>query len=291
MMSCAAELDSHTLLKETTNMAETDKAVILARGLGTRMQAADDDADLNRQEAAAADTGVKALIPIGRPFLDYVLTGLSQAGFRRVCLVVAPDHEAFRRYYQEEAPPRKVSIEFAVQAEPKGTADAIAAAEDFAGDDPVVMLNSDNYYPPEALEPLRRQPGSGLALFEWESMTAGSNIPRERLRRFAVGLFDQENVLTQILEKPDEATWEALPRPLWLSMNCWRFNPAIFEACHRIEPSKRGEYEITDAVQYAIDRLDERFTAVPVRVPVLDLTGRKDISQLKDILATMEVEY
>ena len=54
---------------------------------------------------------------------------------------------------------------------------------------------------------------------------------------------------------------------------------------------KRGEYEITDAVQYAIDRLDETFTAVPVRAPVLDMTGRKDISQLKEILSTMEVAY
>ena len=58
------------------------------------------------------------------------------------------------------------------------------------------------------------------------------------------------------------ATLARLPRPLGVSMNCWRFGPAIFEACRSIRPSPRGELEITDAVQYATDRLGERFGIV-----------------------------
>lgn len=96
-----------------------DKAVILARGLGKRMRRADSDASLDGRQQAVAETGIKALIPIGRPFLDYVLSGLADAGYRRVCLVVAPDHEVIRRYYQEEIRPERVSIEFAVQPEPR----------------------------------------------------------------------------------------------------------------------------------------------------------------------------
>ena len=174
-------------------MAQTDKAVILARGLGTRMKAADDAAGLNRQEAAAADTGVKALIPIGRPFLDYVLTGLSQAGYRRVCLVVAPDHEPFRRYYQDEAPPETLSIDFAVQTEPKGTADAVLAAERFADGEPVVMLNSDNYYPPQALRALRDLATPGLALFDRESGLRAVDIGRQDLDPHSVALLDEDD--------------------------------------------------------------------------------------------------
>ena len=268
-----------------------DKAVILARGLGTRMRRSDDAASLDARQSAVAETGVKALIPIDRPFLDYVLTGLANAGYRQVCLVVAPDHEVLCRYYREEAPPRRLTIEFAVQAEPRGTADAVAAAELFAGQEPFLVVNSDNYYPREALEGLRELAGLGVALSEQESMFAGSNIPADRLRQFAVGKIDPEGRLVRILEKPDEATLATLPRPLWLSMNCWRFGPAIFRACRGIRPSARGELEVTDAVQYTIDELGKPFQVAPVRAPVLDMTSRRDIASIAAKLKGTVVAY
>ncbi len=267
-----------------------EKAVILARGLGTRMRRSDEAAPLDARQEAVAETGVKALIPIDRPFLDYVLTGLADAGYRRVCLVVAPDHEAIRRYYQEQAPPRRLTIELAVQAQPRGTADAVAAAESFAADDPFLVVNSDNYYPQEALCGLRDQPGAAVALFEMESMLASSNIAPERIRQFALGQIDQGR-LSRILEKPDEAILAALPRPLWLSMNCWRLVPAIFEACRRIPLSVRGELELPDAVQYAIDRLGEPFGVVTIRDGVLDLTSRRDVAAIAARLKGTKVNY
>jgi glucose-1-phosphate thymidylyltransferase len=274
-----------------TSKDAMEKAVILARGLGTRMRRADEAAPLDARQAAVAQSGVKALMPIDRPFLDYVLTGLAEAGYRRVCLVVAPDHEAIRRYYQEQAPPRRLAIELAVQPEPRGTADAVAAAEPFAGGDPFLVVNSDTYYPQEALCGLRDQPGAAVALFEMESMLASSNIAPERVRQFALAQIDAEGRLARILEKPTEADVAALPRPLWLSMNCWRLVPSIFEACRRISPSVRGELELPDAVQYAIDRLGEPFTVVPVRAAVLDLTSRRDVASIAARLKGTKVEY
>ena len=112
-------------------MADTDtmdKAVILARGLGTRMRKADGSARATDDQAAVANTGVKAMIPIVRPFLDYVLSDLADAGYRRVCLVIGPEHDEVRAYYGKELRPERLSIEFAVQTEPLGTADAVAAA-------------------------------------------------------------------------------------------------------------------------------------------------------------------
>ena len=79
-----------------------DKVVILARGIGSRMRRDDDAAVLDERQSAAADAGVKAMIPIDRPFLDYVLTTLADAGYRRVCLVIGPDHDATRRYYGQQ---------------------------------------------------------------------------------------------------------------------------------------------------------------------------------------------
>jgi dTDP-glucose pyrophosphorylase len=265
-----------------------EKAVILARGLGTRMKRADGASPLDEGQRAVAETGVKALMPIGRPFLDFILSALADAGYARVCLVVAPDHRAIREYYDETKPTR-LRIEYAVQQEPRGTADAVAAAEAFAGPDPFLAINSDNYYPPGALRGLRGQAGMAAALFEQEAMFAGSNISAERIRQFAVGRIDGNGRLTRILEKPDEATLASLPRPLWLSMNCWRFGPRIFEACRKIRPSPRGELEVTDAVQYAIDVLREPFWAVCVRAPVLDMTSRQDVATIGPKLAGLKV--
>ncbi len=268
----------------------TDKIVVLARGLGTRMRRADDSTSLDDRQAAVAETGVKALIPIDRPFLDYVLSAAADAGYRRVCLVVGPQHDELRDYYGRQSQPRRVTFEFAVQQEPKGSADAVAAAESFADGDAFAVINSDNYYPAEALQALRREPGSAVALFDRESMLRHGNVPEERLRQFAVGQIDGQGLLTRILEKPDEQTLSRLPRPLWLSMNCWQFRPVIFEACRAIGPSPRGELEIPDAVQYATNVLDEPFRAVTVSAAVLDLSSRQDITPVAARLAGTEVQ-
>jgi dTDP-glucose pyrophosphorylase len=264
------------------------KAVILARGLGKRMRRDDDAAALDPRQRAVADTGVKAMIPIGRPFLDYVLSALADAGCHRVCLVVAPDHESIRKHYGECLPDR-LSVEFAVQQEALGTANAVAAAESFAAGDPFLMVNSDNYYPREALDGLCRADGPAVALFERNSLLRGGNIPPERVSRFAIAQRDEQGCLKRILEKPDEATLASLPQPLYLSMNCWRFGPAIFTACRAIGPSVRGEWELTDAVQHAIDVLGERFRVVEVSGPVLDLTSRSDIAAVAAHLAGQDV--
>jgi len=267
-----------------------DKIVILARGLGTRMRRNDSQAAVDESQSVMAAAGIKAMIPIGRPFLDYGLSAAAEAGYRRVCLVIGPEQEAIREYYGREGISRRLDFTFANQAEPRGTADAVAAAESFADGEPFAVINSDNYYPVEALRGLREQRGSATALFERDAMLAGSNVPADRIERFAVAKIDARGLLERIIEKPDEATLAALPRPLWLSMNCWRFGPSIFEACRSIRPSARGEYEIPDAVQYAIDVLGESFAAVPVRAPVLDMTSRGDIAAVAALLANVKVE-
>ena len=76
-----------------------EKAGILAGGRGTGMRQADGDVALDQRQQAAADAGVKAMIPIDRPFLDYVLTDLADAGYREICLVIGPEHDMVRDYY------------------------------------------------------------------------------------------------------------------------------------------------------------------------------------------------
>jgi dTDP-glucose pyrophosphorylase len=270
-------------------MAVATKVVILARGVGSRMRKADASAAVSAEQARVAETGVKAMIPIGRPFLDYVLSACADAGITRACLVIGPEHDAVREYYTRTVTPRRIGISFAVQDKPLGTANAVAAAESFAGPDPFVMLNSDNYYPPLAIESLRRLDSCGAACFERDAMLAGSNIPADRIAKFAIADVDARGFLKRVVEKPDAATMASIPPPVCVSMNCWRFDANIFTACRAISPSVRGEYEVTDAVQYCVDVLKVPFRVVRVARPVLDMSSRGDIAAVGDRLKTTEV--
>ena len=272
-----------------SHSAVIDKAVILARGLGTRMRKDAPEAHLSSRQAEIADTGCKALIPTGRPFLDYVLSSLADAGYRRICLVIGPEHDAVREYYGRTLQPRRIGIEFAVQAEPLGTADAVAAARDFADSEDFVVLNSDNYYPTESLAALRDLDTPGLPGFQREGLLNGSNIPPERIYKFAVIQTDAEGFLQRIVEKPDAKTLATFLPPICVSMNVFRFSAAIFEACERIEPSARGELELPDAVRYAMEHLHQRFRVLPFNAPVLDLSSRDDVEPVAQKLAGIEV--
>ncbi len=268
---------------------QTTRAVILAAGLGTRMRKADDGAALSSDQAAAAESGVKALIPIDRPFLDYVLHALAEAGFTQVCLVIGPDHHQLRDYYGT-LKTHRLSIGFAVQPKPLGTASAVAAAEAWASGESFVMINSDNYYPIEALRQLRQLSGPGLVAFESAAMIAGGNIDAERVSKFAAVEIGDEGRFVRIHEKPGAAIIRLLGTPLYLSMNCWHFSTKVFDACRAIAPSLRGEYEVTDAAQYCVDQLHETFTAVRFAGGVLDMSSRNDIASVSAKLKGTPVE-
>ena len=265
-----------------------DKAVILARGLGTRMRVQDAAAGLDADQDAVAATGIKALMPIDRPFLDYVLGALAEAGYRRICLVIGPEHDAVRRYFGEELATERLQIDFAEQATPEGTADALVAAEAWVGDEPFLMINSDNYYPATALEQLRALDGPGVAVFGWDSMLAAGNVPEERLLRFALVESGADGSLSRIVEKPDLTELATFAGCWGVGMNCWRFDARIFAACRQIERSARGEYELPDAVARARER-GVGFQVVHIDEAVLDLSSRADVESIKRLLAGREV--
>jgi len=268
------------------------RAVVLARGAGSRMKRADGEAGLavlNDAQQRAADAGLKAMMPMGgRPFLDFVIGSLADAGYTDVALIVAPSHDEIRRYYTSDAPPQRVRLSFLIQQEAIGTANAMLAVEPWALDEPFIVLNADNLYPVEALRALRVLEGPGLPAFEREDLIASSNIPAERVAAFAIIEVDASGCLTRIVEKPGaEAAAAAGPHAL-LSMNCWRFDRRIFAACRDVERSPRGEFELPLAVALAIER-GMRVSAVPARGPVLDLSSRSDVAEVARRLAGVEV--
>ncbi|HEV7993753.1 MAG TPA: nucleotidyltransferase family protein [Gemmatimonadaceae bacterium] len=270
-----------------TGATRTTQAVILARGLGSRMrrETQGDDAALDADQRAAAATGAKGMMPLGsRPFLDYVISALADAGITEVVLVIGPEHHVVREYYSSNTP-RRVAVKFAVQAEPKGTADAVQSARDVVRAAPFLVLNSDNYYPVDAYRSLAALGAAGLVAFEAEALVRDGGIEPERVLKYALVDYDEDGWLRDVREKPDADDPLARRAERWVSMNLWSFTPVIFEACARVRPSARGELEIQDAVTIAMRELGERFRVIPMRAGVLDLSSRADVALVASRLA------
>lgn len=268
---------------------QVTRAVVLARGLGTRMRRAAPGAQIDPAQAAVAETGLKAMIPVGRPFLDHVLGELADAGFRKICLVIGPEHDVVREYYGAKVRLDRLRVEFAVQAEPRGTADAVLAAEEWAAGEPFIVVNSDNLYSTEALAALRAAPAPALVGFDREALVRGGNVPAGRIASFALLDVDAEGFLRRIVEKPDAAERAALGAAAMVSMNCWLFDAGIFAACRAIPLSARGELELPMAVQWSIDRAGAKFVVVRSTAAVLDLSGRDDIPAVAALLSDRDV--
>lgn len=269
-------------------LSGTDKAVILARGLGTRMRADSPGVSLSADQASVAATGVKAMIPIGRPFLDYVLSALADAGFKEVCLVIGPEHSQVRNYYEREAGLSRLTVQFAEQQRPLGTADAVLAAEPFANGDTFVVLNSDNYYPVSVLAELSRLEEAAVAGFARSALIELGNVSADRVTRFGALDIGKDGFLRRILAKPDESMMRH-GEEIYGSMNCWLFDSGIFRACREVAPSPRGELELPRAVQLAIDSHGLRMKVIRVRAPVLDLSSRTDIATAQERLRDVAV--
>lgn len=270
-------------------------AVILARGLGTRLRR-DDGATMSTEQARAAAAGHKSLMPLGgRPMLDYLLHNVAESGVRDVVLVVPPGDSPLRQRYDVDLPPTRLRVRFAVQNEPLGTAHALLAARDAVcaplgapadadGRRHFLMCNGDNLYSADALRALVNADGPALVAYDAEALVRESGIEAERVRRFALVDSDAAGLLREIVEKPDAGhplLAAASPR---VSMNLWRFTDRIFDACRGLEQSPRGEFELADAVRASM-QAGERYAAIERAEAVLDLTQRRDVATLEARLA------
>lgn len=251
------------------------------------MRAPDSSAQLDSGASAIADTGLKAMIPIGRPFLDYLLSALADAGFTDICLVIGPEHGAVREHYVGEGKPSRTRLHFAIQVEPLGTADAVLVAEQFVGADPFVVINSDNYYPAAALAELHRRSEPALVAFARDALIERGNVDPVRVGRFGAVEIDEAGMLRGMTGSDERAAASTGGR-VYASMNCWLFTAPVLDACRLVPSSRRGEKELTQAVQYAIDELGMRFEVILSGEAVLDLSSRADIPRVATLLRNVE---
>ena len=226
------------------------KALILSGGEGTRLR-------------PITHTSAKQLIPVANtPILFYGLESIAEAGIREVGIVVghtAAEVEAACG----DGSRWGLSITYIPQDEPLGLAHAVIVARDFLGDDDFVMYLGDNVL----LE--------GITGFvqRFERHTPNAQIFLAKVRepeRFGVAVLEGDRVV-RLVEKPKERISDLALVGVYL------FDRTVHEAIDSVEPSWRGELEITDSIQAMID------AGQTVRAEMV--TGWwKDTGKLEDLL-------
>jgi glucose-1-phosphate thymidylyltransferase len=238
------------------------KGLILSGGAGTRLR-------------PITHTSAKQLVPVAnKPILFYGIEDMAEAGITEVGIVVGDTHAEIEAAVGDGSA-FGVRVTYIPQDAPLGLAHCVLIARDFLGDDPFVMYLGDNMLQQrlsgfvERFEDDRRRAST-------PTLDGGGAAPAARIllckvpdpHRFGVAEVDASGHVTQLVEKPDDP-----PSDLAL-VGVYLFTAAIHAAVAAIEPSARGELEITDAIQWLID------SGAPVGHEVLEGwwldTGKKD---------------
>ena len=206
--------------------ADPLKALVLAGGHGTRLR-------------PLTYTLPKQLIPVAnRPIIHYVMDHLEEAGIREVGVVIAPETgEQIKAALARR--PGNLRLTYLVQERPLGLAHAILIAREFLAGGPFVMYLGDNLI------------GEGIKslISTLQASRADAVLLLKEVadpRAFGVAVLDGQGRITQLIEKPTQP-----PSNLAL-VGVYAFSPTIHDAVQQIQPSRRGELEITDAIQYLL---------------------------------------
>lgn len=205
------------------------KGIILAGGAGSR---------LHPITLAVS----KQLMPIyDKPMIYYPLSVLMLAGIREVLIITTPeDQAAFKRLLGDGAD-LGCRFEYTVQEKPNGLAQAFVLGKEFIGDDKVALVLGDNIFYGSGFGRLLRQhtDPDGAVIFA---------APVHDPERYGVVEFDDDNKAISIEEKP------AAPKSNFAVPGLYFYDNDVVEIAETIEPSARGEYEITTVNQVYLER-------------------------------------
>lgn len=207
---------------------ETVKALVLSGGAGTRLR-------------PITHTSAKQLVPVAnKPILFYVLEAIADTGITDVGVIVGDTGPEIREAVGDGSQ-FGLQVTYLPQSEPLGLAHAVLIARDFLGEDDFLMYLGDNFISggiTDLVEDFRKErPDAQLALSRVPDPTA-----------FGVAELDAGGRVVGLEEKPPH------PKSDLALVGVYLFTPAVHEAVREIEPSARGELEITDAVQWMVEQ-------------------------------------
>ena len=204
------------------------KGVLLSGGTGTRLR-------------PITHTGPKQLVPVAnKPVLQYAVEDLRDAGVTEIGVVLGNKGREEIQDLLGDGSEYGVDITYIVQGAPLGLAHAVGCAREFVGDDDLVVYLGDNI--------LKQGIGDLVGSFEGGDYAAGIALQRvDHPEQFGVAAVDDDGAVTRLVEKPEDP-----PSDLAL-IGIYVFSPAVFDAIEGLEPSWRGELEITDAIQTLLE--------------------------------------
>ena len=202
------------------------QAVILAAGEGTRLRPLTEDKP-------------KVLVEVDdKPLIEYAFDALIDIGVSEFVVVVGYKKEQLMERYDDAY--EGVPITYAHQREQLGLAHALLTAEPYIDDDFMLMLG-DNVFQANLGDVVNRQQEDRA-----DAAFLVEEVPWDEASRYGVCDTNEYGEITRVVEKPDD------PPSNLVMTGFYTFTPAIFHACHLVQPSDRGEYELPDAIDLLI---------------------------------------
>jgi glucose-1-phosphate thymidylyltransferase len=198
------------------------EGVVLAAGKGTRLQPLTDDKPKGMVEVA------------GKPILTHCFEQLVKIGANELVVVVGYMKEKIIQFYGDEYD--GVPITYTHQREQQGLAHALLTVEDHVDGDFMLILG-DNIFQANLGDVVKRHDEQRT-----DAAFLVEEVPWDETSRYGVCDTNKYGEIQEVIEKPDD------PPSNLVMTGFYTFTPAIFHACHLVQPSDRGEYEISDAV-------------------------------------------
>ncbi|MBV9671824.1 MAG: NTP transferase domain-containing protein [Verrucomicrobia bacterium] len=232
---------------------DVQKAVILAAGRGTRM-------------GKITDSIPKPMVAVrGKPILQYIVEGLRTAGINQILIIVGYRKEVIRSHFKDGSE-HGVKINYAEQMIQDGTGKVVELAHPFTASDAFLLSYGDILVDPAVYPFLRRLQDAEMLLTVRFS---------EDVSKGGAVYLNEQGEVTDLQEKQSSVASH------WYNAGIYTFRPTIYSYISRLEPSPRGEYELTDAIRaVALDK--KKIRALEIRGEWADVRDPQILAALNE---------